>query len=364
MSMSDERFMRRALQLARRGAGWVSPNPMVGAVIVKDGTIIGEGYHRKFGAPHAEINAIAHASAPLAGATMYVTLEPCSHYGKTPPCVDKIIETRAARVVVGVQDPNPLVAGRGIQLLEEHGIETTVGVLEEECRQLNEIFFKYMTAGIPFVTVKYAQTLDGRIATATGHSKWISSEPSLRFAHRLRSLHDGILVGAGTVLRDDPELTVRHVRGRNPVRIVVDSTLRIPDNARILDTQRNATTIVATTVRSSVERRDILEQRGIEVLITDETKQGRVDLESLLPQLAAKNISSILVEGGADVITSFVHRKLPDRMVIITAPKIAGKGIEGIGDLGINKIDNSIQLVFKKISRRGDDVIFDARIRK
>ena len=224
-----------ALRLARKGEGCVSPNPMVGAVIVRDGRIIAEGYHRRCGENHAEINAIENATEPIAGATFYITLEPCSHYGRTPPCVDALIACRPGRVVIGTTDPNPKVSGKGIQALERHGIETKVGVLAEACRQLNEVFFKYIRTGIPFVTVKFAQTLDGRIATATGHSRWISSPPSLRFAHRLRSLHDAILVGSGTVLRDDPELTCRLVRGRNPLRIVVDSQLRSSPEARIFN---------------------------------------------------------------------------------------------------------------------------------
>ncbi|MBM4315276.1 MAG: bifunctional diaminohydroxyphosphoribosylaminopyrimidine deaminase/5-amino-6-(5-phosphoribosylamino)uracil reductase RibD, partial [Deltaproteobacteria bacterium] len=218
---NDEYYMRRALRLARRGEGRVSPNPLVGAVIVRNGRIIGEGYHHRCGEKHAEINAIESAAEAVAGADFYVNLEPCSHFGRTPPCVDALLACRPGRVIVGAVDPNPLVAGKGIRTLAQHRIETTVGVLDEACRRLNEVFFKYIRTGLPFVTVKFAQTLDGRIATATGHSRWISSPPSLRFAHRLRDLHDAILVGADTVLTDDPELTCRLIRGRNPLRIVI-----------------------------------------------------------------------------------------------------------------------------------------------
>lgn len=360
--MSDDTFMNRALHLARKGRGWVSPNPMVGCVIVKDGRIIGEGYHRRFGEGHAEVNAIESATESLAGAIFYVTLEPCSHYGKTPPCVDRIIETGAARVVIGTADPNPLVSGRGIEKLQEHGIEIKVGVLEEECRDLNEVFFKFMSTGAPFVTVKYAQTLDGRIATATGHSKWISSEASRQYAHELRSIHDAIMVGKGTVINDDPDLTVRLVKGRNPTRVVVDSTLQIPEDARVLRNQEKAHTIIATTSRGAPEKNDRLTRKGIEVLITDTGEDGRVDLQKLLVELGRRNISSVLVEGGSEIITSLIAARIPDRLIAIMAPKIAGSGIEAIGDLGIAKMDDSILLKIKDIFRKGDDVIIDTRI--
>ncbi len=276
--MTDEDFMRRALRLARKGEGRVSPNPLVGAVIVRDGRIIAEGYHRRCGGNHAEIDAIANATEPVAGATFYVTLEPCSHTGKTPPCVDALIALRPGRVVVGTIDPNPLVSGRGIAALERHGIETKAGVLEEECRRQNEVFFKYIRTGVPFVTLKFALTLDGRIATAAGHSRWISSPASLRFAHRLRRAHDAILVGAGTVLTDDPELTCRLVRGKNPLRIVVDSHLRTSPEARVFDV-RQSPAIAAATRKAPEERRRLFEQKGIEVLELDADEGGRVDLQ-------------------------------------------------------------------------------------
>ena len=352
--------MRLALRLARKGEGYVSPNPLVGAVIVRDGRIIAEGYHRRYGENHAEINAIETATEPIAGATFYITLEPCSHYGRTPPCVDALIACRPGRVVIGTVDPNPKVSGKGIQALERHGIETTIGVLAEACRQLNEVFFKYITTGIPFVTVKFAQTLDGRIATATGHSRWISSPPSLRFAHRLRSLHDAILVGSGTVLMDNPELTCRLVRGRNPRRIVVDSRLRSSPEARTFQETKGAPTIAATTRKAPVERRRLFEAKGIEVLETEEDPAGRVDLRALLTVLGRKEISSILVEGGAAVITTFLKENLADRLIVILAPKIAGEGRNAVGDLGIRQMDNALRLSFRHVSHRGDDLILDA----
>lgn len=356
---NDEFYMRRALSLARKGACRVSPNPMVGAVIVRDGRIIAEGYHRCCGEEHAEISALRKASEPVAGATIYVTLEPCSHHGRTPPCVEALIRVRPARVVIGTMDPNPLVAGAGIAALEKAGIRTTVGILESRCRALNERFFKYMETGHPFITLKFAQTMDGRIATCTGHSRWISSPPSLAFAHRLRSTHDAILVGAGTVMEDDPELTVRLVRGRNPLRIVVDAGLRIPVEARILQNQNAAQTLVAVTGRAPIQSIRQIGGKGIEILHVPENAAGGVDLANLFAILGRKGITSVLVEGGARVITSVLKEQLADRIVVVVAPKILGKGIEAVGDLNIRRMEDSLGLTWRKVFRRGDDMIFD-----
>jgi diaminohydroxyphosphoribosylaminopyrimidine deaminase/5-amino-6-(5-phosphoribosylamino)uracil reductase len=362
--MMDEFYMKRALRLARRGEAWVSPNPMVGAVIVKKDRIIGEGYHQKFGGNHAEINAINHVTEPIKGATIYINLEPCTHYGKTPPCIESIIAAKPARVVIGTPDANPVVTGKGIEALKRHGIKTTVGILEESCKELNERFFKFMRTGIPFVTLKFAQSIDGRIATASGHSRWISSEQSLKFAHALRSHHDAVLVGSGTLSKDDPELTVRLSRGRNPLRVVVDSHLRISPDARILKDQDKAKTIVATTNNADREKRARLTDLGVEVLAVDTDKDRRVDLMRLLMELGKRNISSVLVEGGATIITSMLVEQLPDRVVIIIAPKIVGKGLEAIGDLGIKSINESLRLAYRKVRRLGDDLIIDGRIEK
>ncbi len=359
--LTDQIFMRRALRLALKGEGRVSPNPMVGALIVRDGRIIGEGYHRRYGENHAEINAIESATEEIVGATFYITLEPCSHHGKTPPCVDALIACRPSRVVVGTIDPNPLVSGKGITALRDHGIETTTGVLEEACRRQNEVFFKYIRTGIPFVTLKFAQTIDGRIATTTGHSRWISSPASLRFAHRLRSSHDAILVGAGTVRRDDPELTCRLVRGRNPLRIVVDSLLGTSPEARIFTDNGPDRTIVATTRRAAEERRRLFEGKGVEVVCLEENQAGQVDLRDLLSALGKRSISSLLVEGGSAVITSFLTENLADRLIVILAPKIVGEGLNAVGEMGIRRMDDALRLSYRRITRRGDDLILDAR---
>ena len=362
--MTDEFYMKRALRLALKGEAWVSPNPMVGCVIVKKDRIIGEGYHQRFGRNHAEINAINHATEPIRGATIYINLEPCTHYGKTPPCVESIIAAKPARVVIGTPDPNPMVAGKGIEALKLNGIKTTVGVLEQSCNELNERFFKFMRTGIPFVTLKFAQSIDGRIATASGQSRWISPVQSLRFAHALRSHHDAVLIGSGTLMKDNPELTVRLLKGRNPVRVVVDSHLRISPDARILRDQDEAKTIVATTMRASRERRGRLADLGIEVLTVDTDRDHRVDLTRLLFELGRRNISSVLVEGGAAVITAMLTEQLADRVVIIIAPRIMGKGVESIADLGIKSVDESIRLSYRSIRRLGDDLVIDGRIEK
>lgn len=356
----DERFMRRALRLARKGEGRVSPNPLVGAVIVRDNRVIGEGWHEHCGGPHAEINAIRNAGEPVAGATVYVTLEPCSHHGRTPPCVEALIACRPARVVVAVADPNPRVNGRGIEALRSRGIATTVGVLGEACTRLNEAFFKYITTGLPFVTLKFAQTIDGRIATIDGLSRWISSPASLRFAHGLRRAHDAILVGARTVLADDPELTCRLVRGRNPLRVAVDSRLTLPPGARLFSAA--APTIVATTGRAPAAKRALFAARGVELLELAADGSGRVDLGALLAALGRREVTSLLVEGGGALITAFLKEGLADRLVAIVAPKILGQGISAVGDLGIRRLDDALRLSELRVSRRGGDLILDGRI--
>ena len=360
--MLDDSYMKQALRIARRGQGKTSPNPMVGAVIVKDNRIIGQGYHRYFGGKHAEVNAIESAREDIGGATLYVTLEPCCHYGKTPPCVDAVIRSGVGRVVIGTLDPNPKMRGKGVEILREHNIETRVGVLEGECRSLNEAYFKHMSTGMPLVTVKFAQTLDGRIATATGGSQWLSAPASRRLAHRWRALHDGVMVGVGTVLADNPELTVRLVKGRNPARIILDSRLRIPLDARVLLNQESAPTIIATTSGAEEKKLSALRRMGIEVLVIPEDERGEVDLGHLLAMLGQREISSILVEGGAATITSLLRRNLVDRLVVIVAPKVMGKGIEAVGELNITEVDKALKLSFEKVRRVGGDIVIEARL--
>jgi len=360
--MNDEQFMKLALKLAAKGRGFASPNPMVGAVIVKKGRIIGQGWHRCCGENHAEVNAIQTATEKVAGSTLYVTLEPCCHSGKTPPCTDLIICKKIKRVVIGTSDSNPLVSCRGINILRAAGIEVKTGVLEDKCRYLNEVFFHFMETGLPFVTVKYAQTLDGRIATATGQSQWISSPASLKFAHQLRAKHDAILVGIGTVLKDNPSLTVRMVRGRNPFRIIVDACLDVTANFNVMQDLSQTHTLIATTKSASDPAFQKLLKAGAELVSVRSNKKNHVNLKQLLHHLAARNISSVLIEGGSQIITSALKDNLVNRLVTIIAPKILGQGIEAVGDLNIRDLKKAKKLSLKSVTKKGVDVIMDYRI--
>jgi diaminohydroxyphosphoribosylaminopyrimidine deaminase/5-amino-6-(5-phosphoribosylamino)uracil reductase len=360
----DEQYMRQALRLARRGLGRVSPNPMVGAVIVKGGRVIARGYHRYFGVDHAEVDALKRAVEDVSGATLYVTLEPCRHWGKTPPCTDAIIKAKIARVVVGMLDPFPEMSGKSIELLKRQGIKTVVGVLENECRALNEVYLKYTISGLPYVTVKWAQTLDGKIATAAGDSKWISSAPSLKLAHKLRATHDAVLVGVNTVIKDDPELTTRLVKGRNPVRVILDSRLRIPLDSKVLANQAAAKTLVASTPAAPQEKLAALKKMGIEVLTVPPDATGRVDLKALLKTLAQRQISSVLVEGSAQTITSFLRLGLADKIICIVAPKLMGAGISAVGELNITDVSRTLKLTFKRVYRSGVDIVVEGEILK
>jgi diaminohydroxyphosphoribosylaminopyrimidine deaminase/5-amino-6-(5-phosphoribosylamino)uracil reductase len=361
-NVNDEDYMKLALSLARKGRGYVSPNPMVGAVIVKNDRIISRGYHQRFGGNHAEINALKNAVEDVSASTLYVTLEPCCHQGKTPPCIDSIVEHKIARVVIGTIDPNPLVSCQGINYLQSRGIEVKIGVLENNCRKLNEVFFHFMETGLPFVTIKYAQTLDGRIATATGESQWISSETSLKYTHQLRASHDAILVGAGTVIKDNPELTVRLVRGRNPLRVIVDSELKIPKQAKVFQNISGARTLITTIKTSADPKFQSIADSGVEIITIKADRKGNVDLIKLFKILAARNISSILIEGGAQIITSTLKNNLANRLITIIAPKILGSGIEAVGDLNIRKLSLAKKLSIQKVSRCGNDIIIDSRL--
>lgn len=361
-TFDDNYYMRMAIRLAGKGIGKTSPNPMVGAVIVKNGKVIGQGYHKNCGDHHAEINAINNAGRNISGSTFYITLEPCSHYGKTPPCVDTLIKKGLKRVVVGTPDPNPEVNGKGLKILRSKGIKVDVGILDTECRQLNEHYFKFIKTGIPYVTVKYAQTLDGRIATKTGDSQWISSEASRKYVHVLRSTNDCVMVGEGTVATDNPQLTVRHVNGKNPLRIIVDSKLRIPIKSSVLTDDNSHLTIIATTSNAPSGKVTAIKKLGVEVLIVKKERNGRVSLSSLLKKLGEREIMSVLVEGGAEIVTSLLKANLVDKMIIPISPKIIGKGLEAIGDLNINKIKNAIHFSSFKTMKKGGDIIFEGTI--
>ena len=333
--MSHEIYMRRAIELAKRGLGTTAPNPLVGAVIVKDGRIIGEGYHAHCGGLHAERNAFANCTEDPAGADLYVTLEPCCHHGRTPPCTDIILEQGIRRVFIGSRDPNPKVSGKGAALLRQHGLEITEDFLQEECDALNPVFFHYMTKKMPYVAIKYAMTADGKLATVTGASQWITGETARAHVHQLRHQYQGILAGIGTVLADDPLLNCRLPDGKDPVRIICDSHLRLPLESRICQTAQKIRTIVAYT-EASAEKIDALKETGVH-LWQMPNKNGHVALRPLLKKLAEAEISSILAEGGGEIHASLLEEHLAQKAYIYLAPKIFGGKNAGtpVGGAGV-----------------------------
>ncbi|MCT4607077.1 MAG: bifunctional diaminohydroxyphosphoribosylaminopyrimidine deaminase/5-amino-6-(5-phosphoribosylamino)uracil reductase RibD [Marinisporobacter sp.] len=367
MNNVDIKYMQRALLLAKKGMGYTNPNPLVGAVIVKNKKIIGEGYHKVYGGPHAEINAFNHATEDVRGATMYVTLEPCSHYGKTPPCAHAIVEKGIKKVVIAMKDPNPLVSGKGIEIIKNNGIEVITGVLEKEAKELNEIFIKYITTQSPFCILKTAMTLDGKIATYTGDSKWISNESSRKLVHRLRHQVSGIMVGIGTILADDPFLTTRleDIQGINPARIIVDTHGKIPLDAHVLKDCKNTKTILATTELIETEKLKKIEKTGA-TIITTPLKDGKVDLPFLMKALGNQKMDSILLEGGATLNYSALKENIVDKIISFIAPKIIG-GINAktpIGGEGISHIKNAILLKDMKVSTIHEDLMLEAYVRK
>lgn len=333
--MPEEKYMRTAIELAKKGSGHVNPNPLVGAVIVRDGEIIGEGYHECYGQLHAERNAIANAKKrgnSLEGSTIYVTLEPCCHYGKTPPCTEAIIEEKIARVVVGSDDPNPLVSGKGFQMLREKGIEVIPHFLKEECDAMNHVFFHYIRTGTPYVAMKYAMTMDGKIACYTGDSKWVTGEESRAHVQTLRNHYKGIMAGIGTVLADDPMLNCRIEGGRDPIRIIADSHLRIPMDSQLVRTAGQQPLIVACLPDADEEKAAQLQEKGVEVLripgvttadITEEQKEV-ISLPVLMKELGARKIDGILLEGGGQLNESALQAGIVDRIYCYIAPKIFG----------------------------------------
>ncbi|MGL5327970.1 MAG: bifunctional diaminohydroxyphosphoribosylaminopyrimidine deaminase/5-amino-6-(5-phosphoribosylamino)uracil reductase RibD [Peptostreptococcaceae bacterium] len=359
----DEYYMKIALELSKKGKGYVNPNPLVGAVIVKDNKVIAKGYHEKYGQEHAEIKAFKDTKEDISRATMYVTLEPCSHYGKTSPCVDKIIKNKLSRVVIGMLDPNPLVAGRGIKKLKEAGIEVSVGVLEEECKKLNEVFIKYISTKKPFVVLKCGMSLDGKIATSSNESKYITSEESRKDVHNLRHELSAIMVGVNTVILDDPELTCRIPSRKNPIRIIIDSNLRIPKNSKVLKDLEFIKTIIATPENSSIEKEEYLKNIGAIVLKVKE-KNNKVDLNDLMKKLGDLNIDSILLEGGATLNYSALEANIVDKILIYIAPKIIGgeKSKTPIGGSGIEKLKDAFKIKDMKASVIGEDILLSGYI--
>ena len=363
--MEHKIYMERAIELAKKGEGFVNPNPMVGAVIVKDGAVIGEGYHQKYGQLHAERNAIkdciSRGNSPK-GATLYVTLEPCCHYGKTPPCTEAIIENKITKVVIGTLDVNPIVAGKGAQILRDNGISVEVGIMEKQCRALNRVFNKYMSSKMPYVVMKYAMTADGKIATISGESKWITGDKARENVHRLRKRLSGIMVGVSTVIVDDPSLDCRlNEPVSNPVRIICDSYLRTPLDAKVVTTANEISTIIATSCEDK-EKIQEFEKRGCTILKVPQGKKG-IDLNILMQKLGECNIDSILLEGGGTINYSALESKIVDEIHIHIAPKIFGGNskspVEGIG---ISDITDAIKLKPISTSWAGEDLIIENEV--
>lgn len=361
----DEKYMKLALELALKGEGRVSPNPMVGAVIVKNNKIIGKGYHGFYGGPHAEVNAITNASESVEGSTIYVTLEPCCHYGKTPPCVNLIMEKKIKKVIIACLDPNPLVAGKGVKILEDNGIEVVSGILEKECSDANEIFMKYIVHKKPFVIMKSAMTLDGKIATYSGDSKWITSEESRLEVHKLRNKVSAIMVGIGTVLVDNPSLTCRIEGGKSPTRIIIDSSLRIPMDSNVLHIKDNTKTIIITTEKGDKKKIEELKKLGVDIIITP-LKNHRVDLSALMEILGDMKIDSILLEGGSTLNYSALNEGIVDKIQFYIAPKIVGgeSSKTPVGGEGKKYISDGYQINNLKVRTIGSDTIIEGYVKR
>ena len=342
-------MMKLALRLARKGEGKVSPNPMVGAVIVNNCKIVGSGYHQKFGEPHAEINALNQAGKKAKGGILYLNLEPHSFYGKTPPCTDSIIKAGIKEVFCSMLDPNPKVNGKGIKRLRDEGIKVNLGLLEDEARRLNEVYLKYMTTRMPFVILKVAQSLDGKIATPTGDSKWITSEDARDYVHRLRVKVDAVLVGSNTISKDDPELTIHKQRGENPWRIILTAKGDVPPDYRIIRNNKDRKTIIVTSKLTPS-----LKGCGAEIWEIRKNRSGGIDLPEFLKKAGQQGVASILVEGGKEIFTSFLKERLVDKFYYFLSPKIIGEGLDTFGDLQIERMKGSLKLkeiTFKKFSK-------------
>lgn len=357
--MTDQEYMQIALKLAQKGCGFVNPNPMVGAIIVKDDMIIGQGYHEVHGGSHAERNALRDCTEPAEGATLYVTLEPCCHYGKTPPCTEAILESKIRKVVIGAYDPNPLISGKGIKILKQNGVKVTCGVLKKECEMQNEIFFHFIKTKTPFVALKYAMTLDGKIATRTGESKWITGEEARKHAHALRNRYSAILVGASTVMMDDPMLNCRLPDTRDPVRIVCDTNLRIPIDSKIVQTAKDIPTYVASACEDADKIR-AFEALGCRVLQIPK-EDGHVSFEHLIKALAQMKIDSVLVEGGAQIHFSALKSGFVKKVYAYIAPKILGgsEAMTPVGGFGAEKISEAFRLKNRIVHFPGEDILLE-----
>lgn len=352
--ISHKKYMDLTIKLAERGRGLTSPNPMVGCIIVKRGRIVGKGFHKKAGTEHAEVLALNDAGKKAVNSTMYVNLEPCSHWGRTPPCTERIVEAGVREVIIGMKDTNPLVDG--FRELKFRGLKTKIGILDKESKKLNEAYIKYMKTKRPFVIIKVAMSADGRIATKTGDSRYITSTEARAYVHQLRTEVDAVMVGLNTVLRDNPELTPRLAKGKDPMKIVVDSSLKIPKNCNLM--KNPAKLIIAVTNRASKGDIKKMQQKGV-TIIPAKSKMGMVDLQDLMKQLGRHEITSVLIEGGSELNSSAIKDKMVDKIIIFTAPKIIGNGLGAIGNLGINKIDKAINLKDSFVRKIGKDIMIE-----
>jgi len=361
----EEQFMRLALRLARRGEGFVSPNPMVGAVLVRDGHVVATGYHRAVGRDHAEVEALRRVDFHAEGCDLYVNLEPCCHHGRTPPCTDAILRSRVRRVFVAVRDSNPLVSGRGIETLRSHGIEVHVGLLEREARRLNEAFFHFITTGTPFVTLKLAATLDARIAERSGRARWITGEASRRLVHRVRARSDAVIVGAGTALADDPLLWPVSVgaRARRPLRVVVDEQAGLAPESQLARTARESPVLVACTEAAPAENRARLQALGVEVVVLPD-EEGLVSLTALLRHLGARSCENGLVEGGSRLAAGFLKKRLVQRLLLFYAPMLLAdpEAFPLCGDLGLRTLDEAMRTTVRAVRRIGPDLMVECML--
>ncbi len=360
--MTDQEYMSLALTLAKKGTGFVNPNPLVGAIIVKDDKIIGQGWHEKFGGWHAERNALNHCSENPVGATMYVTLEPCCHYGKTPPCTEAIIENGIKKVVIGCLDPNSLVSGKGVTILQNTGIQIVSGILQEECKKLNEVFFHYIKTKKPFVVMKYAMTTDGKIATAAGQSKWITGEKARENVHQDRGRYSAIMVGVGTVIADNPSLTCRIDTGRNPIRIICDTNLNTPPDSVVVTTANEVKTILATACNNS-EKQKLYLTRGCEILMVSK-KENHIDLNHLMQELGKRGIDSILLEGGATLNFSSLQSGIVNKVQTYIAPKLFGgeQSKTPVGGIGIRELSSCFTLKNQSIALFDEDILIESEV--
>ncbi len=365
----NAKYMKRAIELSKLGAGYTNPNPLVGAVIVKENKVIAEGYHMFYGGHHAEINALKNTTEDVRGATMYVALEPCSHQGKTPPCVNTIVEKGISKVVIGMEDPNPLVAGKGVGFLRDNNVEVITGIFEEEIQKLNESYVKYITTQKPFCILKTAMTLDGKIATKIGDSRWISNTKSREYVHWLRHRYASIMVGIGTILADDPLLTTRlntiSKKGAvNPIRVIVDTHGKIPLEANVLNIDSDANIIIATTEKMSKEKYNRLQQKGAEIILTP-LKDDRVDLRYLMEQLGQRSIDSVLLEGGSTLNYSALNEGIVDKVISFVAPKMIGgcDAKTAVGGAGRKYMDDAIQLHSVEILKFSEDIMIQGYVK-